>query len=290
MEDKKTVINAFFDPNTWTITYLIWDKVSKDAIVIDSVLDYDPVTVGTSTNSLEQIYTFVEANGLTVRAALDTHVHADHMTGMLELKKRYSCATGMGSKVPEIQSFFKGIFGMDDMVPDGSQFDYMLEDGQEVSFGTLTIRTIHTPGHTPACVSYLIDRQLFTGDAMFMPDFGTGRCDFPNGDANELYDSVVNKLYTLPSDTKVFVGHDYQPNGRELKFETTIGAAKKDNIQLKSDTPREEFVKWRQSRDRTLHLPKLIFQSVQVNINGGALPEPNEEGIRILKLPMNTSI
>jgi glyoxylase-like metal-dependent hydrolase (beta-lactamase superfamily II) len=290
MDKNRIQVQAFFDSNTWTNTYVVWDNVSGDTVIIDSVLDYDPISVSTSTSSLEQIYSFVEANNLNVRATLDTHIHADHMTGMQELKKRYSCATGMGSKVPEIQGYFKNVFAMDGMADDGSQFEYMLEDGQETDFGTVKVKTIHTPGHTPACASYLIDGNIFTGDAIFMPDFGTGRCDFPNGDANELYDSVIYKLYTLPNDTKVFVGHDYQPNGRELRYETTIGAAKIENIQLKDDTTREDFVQWRNSRDETLRLPKLIFQSVQVNINGGRLPAPNEAGLRMLKLPMNALI
>ncbi len=290
MDKSRTQVRGFFDSNTSTITYLVWDHASKDAVIIDSVLDYDPISVSTSTCSLEQIYASVESNNLKVRATLDTHIHADHMTGMQEIKKQYSCATCMGSEVPGIQGYFKAIFEMKDMAEDGSQFEHLLEDGQEIDFGSIKVKTIHTPGHTPACVSYLIDGNLFTGDAVFMPDFGTGRCDFPNGDANQLYDSVINKIYTLPDDTKVFVGHDYQPNGRELQFVTTIGEAKLENIQLRDETTREDFVKWRTSRDETLNLPRLIYQSVQVNINGGHLPEPNDAGMRILKLPLNALV
>ena len=284
-------IHSYFDEATNAACYIVKDPSSAACAVIDSIWDFDMASGRTHTAHADMLIDEISKNGWRLDWVIETHVHADHLSAAPYLVQQVGGKIAIGSNIDTVQKVFGKVFNAGtEFQMDGSQFDKLFDDRTYFKIGNMDVEVMHTPGHTPACVTYVIGNSAFIGDTLFMPDFGTGRCDFPNGDANELYDSVVNKLYTLPSDTKVFVGHDYQPNGRELKFETTIGAAKKDNIQLKSDTPREEFVKWRQSRDRTLHLPKLIFQSVQVNINGGALPEPNEEGIRILKLPMNTSI
>ena len=280
-------IEALYDDTTHTLTYLVWDPSSRDAVVIDPVMDFDPIAVRTSSESVERVAELIESKGLTLRGVLDTHAHADHLSGMALLKERYACESAVGSAFPKVQGLFKGLMGLDHLAEDGSQFDHLLDDGEELSFGSVAVKAIHTPGHTPACTSFLIGDALFTGDSMFMPDFGTGRCDFPAGSAEDLFDSVTRKLYTLPPETRVFVGHDYQPGGRELRYETTIGDSMRENIQLRGDTNREEFVTWRSERDATLKLPKLIFQSVQVNANAGVLPPPNEAGVSVLKVPMN---
>ncbi len=276
----------FFDPNTWTLTYLVYDADTLDAVIIDPVLDYDPLSVETSTSSADKVADEAERLGLNVHYVIDTHAHADHLSGMAHIKERLGAKMAIGAEIGAVQSVFKGVFNLDPAFPtDGSQFDVLLHDGEALEAGSLSILPIHSPGHTPACYVYQIRDAIFTGDVMFMPDFGTGRCDFPGGSANDLYDSI-QRLYALPGDTRVFVGHDYQPGGRELKCETTIDACRTENIQLRHDTTREEFVTWRTARDETLRPPKLIFQSLQVNVNAGTLPEPESNGMRYLRMPM----
>lgn len=280
-------IEAFFDDRTYTLTYVVHDEATRDAVVIDPVLDYDPLAVRVSTQSIERITAYVDAHGLKPRAILETHAHADHLSGSQRLKARYDAPVVIGSEITRVQGVFADVFDLGpDFTPDGSQFDRLLADGEVLEAGALRIEAIHTPGHTPACVTYRIEDAIFTGDTMFMPDFGTGRCDFPAGSAATLYASVVHKLYTLPDETRVFVGHDYQPGGRPLEFMTTIGASKAKNKQLRADTDEAEFVRWRTERDATLRPPGLLFESVQVNVNAGHLPEPSENGRRYLKLPI----
>lgn len=278
-------IETYFDPATYTLTYLVWDPASKDAVVIDPVLDFDMLAVKTSTESNDKVSAFVRDNDLNLRWVLETHAHADHISGSQVLKERHGSKVGIGAKITMVQDFFKGVFNRDDLAVDGSQFDGLFDDGDVVDAGSLAVEVIATPGHTPACVSYKIGDALFTGDALFMPDFGTGRCDFPKGSASDLYASV-KKLYALPDDTRVFVGHDYQPGGRELQWETSIAASKASNKQLQGDTPEAEFVKFRTERDAVLRPPRLIFQSIQANIDAGRLPTAEANGIRYLKLPM----
>jgi len=280
-------IQAFFDEATWTLTYVVYDPATRDAVIIDPVLDYDPLAISFSSESVDEVLQFVEANGLDVHYVLETHAHADHISGSQRLKKKLDAPVGIGEHIKTVQSLFKGVFDLpDDFATDGRQFDLLLADGETVHAGSLPIEILHTPGHTPACVTFKIGDALFTGDALFMPDFGTGRCDFPAGSAADLYDSITNKLYTLPDETRVFVGHDYQPGGRELRYETTIGESKAHNKQLTAETSRGDFVKFRSDRDATLSPPKLIFQSVQVNIDAGRLPAPSNNGRRYLKLPI----
>ncbi len=281
-----TNIQHFFDPRTWTLTYVAWDPATRDAVIIDSVLDFDPVNLRFFEESMDKLLAFVSENELAVHGVLETHVHADHITAAHRLRKKLDAKVVASSAVPAIQATFTDLLELNDQPTDGTGFDVLLDHGEVWRAGSLAIRAIHTPGHTPACVTYQIDDAVFTGDSMFMPDFGTGRCDFPKGSAEDLYDSVMERLYTLPDETRVFVGHDYQPGGRPLSFQTTIGESKKANIQLQADTPREQFVQWRAERDATLNLPSLIFNSVQINVNAGRLPTPSERGGRFMKIPV----
>jgi glyoxylase-like metal-dependent hydrolase (beta-lactamase superfamily II) len=280
-------VKHFFDKDTWTLTYVVYDSQSRDAVVIDPVWDYDPAASKMSTQSADEVIEFVEKQGLKVHYILETHAHADHVSGSQILKAQWpSAKVAIGAQIKAVQEVFKGVFNLKNLKTDGSQFDLLIDEGQEISAGTLNIDTIYTPGHTPACATYVIGDAVFTGDALFMPDYGTGRCDFPAGSADDLYTSVHDKLYTLPDTHRVFVGHDYMPNGRELKFETTIGEEKQSNIQLKQETSREEFVRFRTERDKTLAAPRLLLPSVQVNIDAGHLPQPEDNETSYLKIPI----
>ena len=278
-------IETIFDPRTYTLTYIVWDERSKDAVVIDPVLDFDPLAVRFFNETNDRVAEVVEANGLCLRWILETHAHADHISGSQWLREKFGAKVAIGAKITMIQDFFGSLFNRPDVVDAHGAFDRLLEDGDILEAGTLAVGVIATPGHTPACVTYQIGDAIFTGDALFMPDFGTGRCDFPKGSADDLYESI-QKLYGLPDDTRVFVGHDYQPGGRELRYETTIGASKVSNKQLQAVTTREEFVRFRSERDAKLSPPKLIFQSIQANVVAGKLPPEESNGMRYLKLPI----
>lgn len=281
-------IRALYDEATYTLTYLVWDPSSKDAVIIDPVLDYDPLASQIGTDSVDELIELIEHEGLRLRLVLETHAHADHLSASQVLRRRYDAPVAIGERIKEVQQTFKGVFDFgDEFATDGSQFDRLLKDGELVQAGTLAIQVIATPGHTPACVSFLIGDALFTGDALFMDDYGTGRCDFPRGSASELYHSIHERLYSLPDATRVFVGHDYQPGGREVRWETTIGKSKANNPQLRADTREGEFVEFRQARDKTLAPPRLIFQSVQVNVDAGRLPAPHANGRRYFELPID---
>ncbi len=281
-------VKAFFDAPTFTLTFVVWDEETKDAVVIDSVLNYDPLSSTTSTTSLDEVSDYVRQNGLRVHYALETHAHADHLSGAQMLKKRFDAKTAIGQHITAVQEVFKGVFDLgDDFATDGSQFDELIEHGETLQAGSLEVEAIATPGHTPACLSYLIGDALFTGDALFMHDYGTGRCDFPKGSASDLYDSVQDRLYSLPDETRVFPGHDYMPEDRPLAWETTIAKSKAENPHLRPETALKEFVSLRQARDKELDAPRLLFQSVQFNINGGQFTQPGSTGIRYFKLPVN---
>lgn len=284
----KPTVKEFFDKATWTLTYVVYDADSKDAVIIDPVWDYDPAASKMSTASADAVLTFVRDNQLKVHYILETHAHADHVSGSQILKKHIpGSKVGIGAKITDVQKVFKNVFNLDkDFPTDGSQFDLLLEEGKILQAGTLKIETIYTPGHTPACASYVIEDNVFTGDALFMPDYGTGRCDFPAGSADALYTSVHEKLYTLPDHYKVFVGHDYLPNGRELQFQSTIREEKEKNVQLAANTSREQFVEFRNTRDKKLAAPRLLLPSVQVNIDAGNLPKAEDNGTRYLKVPL----
>lgn len=283
----KPIVKEFFDKATWTLTYVVYDENTKDAIIIDPVWDYDPAASKLSTTSAEAVLGFVELHDLKVHYILETHAHADHVSGSQVLKQKLPKAkVGIGAKITDVQNVFKGVFNLDpEFKTDGSQFDVLIEEGRPLEAGSLKIDTIYTPGHTPACASYVIGDAVFTGDALFMPDYGTGRCDFPAGSADDLYTSV-QKLYKLPDETRVFVGHDYLPNGRPLAFESTIGDEKRNNIQINAETARAEFVHFRTTRDKTLAAPRLLLPSVQVNIAAGCLPKAETNGVSYLKIPV----
>lgn len=279
-------IQSFFDPATYTLTYLVFDPSTKDAVVIDPVLDYDPLGSQTSTASVEKLAAAIRAENLRVHYVLETHAHADHLTAAQWLKRRFEAKVVIGENIKAVQAVFKGVFDLPDLATDGSQFDLLAREGETMLAGSLAIETIATPGHTPACVTYKIGDAVFTGDALFIEDYGTGRCDFPKGSAEDLYESV-QKLYKLPDATRVFVGHDYQPNGREVRWETTIGRSKESNLQLRAGTKKEEFVAFRKKRDATLSAPRLLYPSVQVNVDAGRLPKAHANGLRYLATPIN---
>ncbi len=279
-------IKTYFDPATYTLTYVVFDAKTRDAVVIDPVLDYDPVGSSTSTESVSEVENFIRGEGLKLHYVLETHAHADHITAAQYLKRRFEAKVVIGRRITEVQETFKPVFDMQDLATDGSQFDTLVKEGDTLQAGPLAIRVLETPGHTPACVSFLIGDAVFTGDALFIEDYGTGRCDFPRGDAAALYHSIQDKLYTLPDETRVFTGHDYQPEGRPLRYETTIGASKQLNIQLKAATTEAEYVAFRTRRDSMLKAPRLLFPSIQINVDAGRLPAPGKSGIRLLKTPL----
>ncbi len=280
-------IKAFFHDESSTLTYVVWDADTKDAVVIDPVLDLDLQTWSVSTEAVDEVAAFVKSKALNLHWILDTHVHADHLTGMKVLKEKFGAPTAISEHITLVQDLFAGVYNMKGFDADGSQFDRLLSDGEVVRAGALEIEIIATPGHTPACTSFKIGDAVFAGDTMFMPDFGTGRCDFPKGSAEDLYDSITRKLYTLPDATRVFVGHDYAPGGRELAWETSVGESKERNIQLRHNTTREEFVKFRSERDATLKPPTYILPSLQVNIAAGDLPDAEDNGRSYFKMPVN---
>ena len=274
-----TIVQTFFDDATYTLTYVVYDETTRDAVIIDPVWDYDPLASQMSSESVQKVIDFVSTKNLIPHLILETHAHADHLSGAQLLKKEYPEAKlGIGEHITIVQETFKPVFGLPEAFKtDGSQFDLLLKEGRRVTAGSLAIDILYTPGHTPTCSSYVIGDKVFTGDALFMPDSGTGRCDFPRGSATDLYRSITQKLYTLPDTTRAFVGHDYQPQGRELAFETTIAAEKTGNIQLPDGRSEEQFVEFRSTRDATLKIPRLIFQSVQVNINAGTFYGADEQ-------------
>jgi len=283
-------VKEFYDEYTFTLTYVVYDDQSKDAVIIDPVLDYNPASGALSTKSVDEVLEFVKAKDLNVSHVLETHAHADHLSGAIEIKRRIpEIKVAIGEHITKVQEVFKGVFNFKEMKTDGSQFDVLLNEDNILKAGTIEVKTIFTPGHTPACSSYLIEDMVFTGDAIFMPDFGTGRCDFPAGNAKDLYHSVHNKLYELPDETRVYTGHDYpKSKGREMQFESTIGAQKKGNIQLKETTTEDEFVEMRTTRDSGLAAPRLLLPSVQVNINAGELPPAEDNGVQYLKMPIKS--
>ena len=284
-------IKPFFDKTTFTLTYLVYDESSKDAVIIDPVLDYDPAGGNLTHKSLNVLCDEIKSLDLKIKMILETHAHADHLSSSQALKELFPKAPlAIGENIRLVQKTFKPVFNMpESFITDGSQFDRLLKDGENVTCGTLEFSVIFTPGHTPACASYLFGKNLFTGDSLFMPDSGTGRCDFPEGSAKNLYQSVHERLYKLPNDIMVHTAHDYQPGGRELRFSCSLKEQKEKNIQLQEETKEEDFVQKREERDKKLSAPRLLFPSVQVNINGGKLPEAESNGKTYLKTPVRLS-
>jgi len=283
------VVKAFFDEATFTITYVVHDPETRRAAIIDSVLDYDPKSGRTSTDSADAVIAYVGAENLKVDWHLETHAHADHLSAAPYLKAKLGGRTGIGEHIRTVQGVFKDVFNAEKSFrTDGSQFDHLFADGETFRIGGIEARVMHTPGHTPACVTYLIGDAGFVGDTIFMPDFGTARCDFPGGDAKTLYHSIHDRLFALPDETRLYMCHDYKAPGRDTyAWETTVGEEKARNVQVNAGVAEEEFVSWRQARDKTLDMPVLILPSVQVNMRAGALPPPEDNGVSYLKIPVN---
>lgn len=280
-------IQHFFDSTTSTLTYVVHDPKTLDAVIIDPVWDFDPSSGKLSTKSMDTVISYLKENNLHPHFILETHAHADHLSSSQLFKKFFpEVRIAIGEKITEVQRTFKTILNLENIDTAGKAFDILLKEGQTLEAGSLSFKVLFTPGHTPACASYLIEDALFTGDALFMPDSGTGRCDFPSGSAENLYNSITQKIYSLPDNTRIFVCHDYQPEGRPVKFETTVKEQKDSNIQLRAQTTKNEYVEFRTKRDATLCTPKLLYPSIQVNISAGHLPEPEKNGTSYLKLPL----
>ena len=280
-------VHAFFDPDTWSLIYIVQDPNSGSCAIVDPVLDYEAASGQTTTESADEVVAKVEAENLTVEWILETHVHADHLSAAPYLQKRLGGKIGIGAHITEVQNIFGNLFNAEpEFHRNGSQFSQLFADGDTFAIGGLTVTAMHTPGHTPACMTYHIGDSLFVGDTLFMPDFGTARCDFPGGNARALYQSI-QRLFTLPPETRIFMCHDYMPNGREMRYETTVGEQKKFNIHLHDGISEDEFVTMRSAKDKTLGMPALMLPSVQVNMRAGELPPPEDNGIRYLKIPLD---
>lgn len=281
-------VYEFFDPKTFTYSYVVVDSASDQCAIIDSVLDYDPASGRTSYESVDKLIDFVKESKLTVEWILETHVHADHLSAAPYIKQKVGGKVSIGDKITVVQDTFGKLFNAgSDFVMDGSQFDHLFTDQETFTLGTIGAKAIHTPGHTPACMAYIIGDCVFVGDTLFMPDYGTARCDFPGGDAATLYQSI-QKLFTLPDDTRIFMCHDYKAPGRdEYQFETTIGEERLHNIHVNQEKTEQQFVEMREKRDATLNMPTLLLPSVQVNMRAGELPPEEDNGIRYLKIPLN---
>ncbi|MFN3629126.1 MAG: MBL fold metallo-hydrolase [Casimicrobiaceae bacterium] len=279
-------IQSYFDPDTWTVTHIVSCPTTRKTAIIDSVLDYDPKSGRTSTASAQKVLDYVKANDLSVDWHLETHAHADHFSAAPWLKERLGGKIAIGEQIKTVQKVFSGIFNAKDIDADGRQFDVLFKDGDTFAVGEIPFRVMHTPGHTPACLTYITDGHAFVGDTLFMPDYGTARCDFPGGDAATLYRSI-RKLLSLPGDTKLHLCHDYQPGGREPRWVTTVDEQRRSNIHVHDGVTEEEFVAMRTARDKTLAMPALILPSVQVNARAGHMPPPEDNGVAYLKIPLN---
>lgn len=284
-------IEGFFDPATWTVSYIVLDKSTMQCALVDSVLDFDPKSGRTNTASADKLIARVRELEASVQWILETHVHADHLSAAPYLKQHLGGKVGIGQHITTVQQVFGKLFNAGgDFVRDGSQFDHLFADDETFAIGNLKCRAMHTPGHTPACMTYVVsegdDTAAFVGDTLFMPDYGTARCDFPGGDARTLYRSI-NKVLSLPSHTRLYMCHDYQPGGREVQFVSTVADEREANIHVRNGVSEDEFVVMRSARDAKLDMPTLILPSVQVNMRAGHLPEAEDNGIRYLKIPLN---
>jgi glyoxylase-like metal-dependent hydrolase (beta-lactamase superfamily II) len=283
----KPDVRAFFDAATWTLTYVVKDPDSVHCAIIDSVLDYDAASGRTRTESADRVIAMIQADDLIVDWILETHVHADHLSAAPYLHRALGGQIGIGNHIVDVQTIFAALFNVEpEFKRDGSQFDALFDDNETFQIGGMTATAMHTPGHTPACMSYLIGDALFVGDTLFMPDYGTARCDFPGGDARTLYQSI-QRLLALPPETRMFLCHDYLPNGRELTYQTTVEAQRRSNIHVHSGISEEEFVTMRTAKDQTLSMPTLILPSVQINMRAGQLPPAEANGTRYLKIPLD---
>ncbi|ATB65443.1 MBL fold metallo-hydrolase [Pseudomonas mosselii] len=284
-------VEEFFDKATWTISYLVMDGETRQCALIDSVLDYDPKSGRTCTDSADKLIARVEALDAKVQWILDTHVHADHLSAAAYLKERLGGSIAIGAQITQVQKVFGTLFNAEPgFARDGSQFDVLFEDEEGFRIGNLHARALHTPGHTPACMSYMVEDAgeiaVFVGDTLFTPDYGTARCDFPGASARTLYQSI-RRLLAFPDQTRLFMCHDYLPGGRELRFVTTVAEQRADNIHIHEGVSEDSFVQMREARDKTLDMPVLILPSVQINMRSGQFPEPEANGVSYLKIPLN---
>ncbi|WP_417553009.1 MBL fold metallo-hydrolase [Marinomonas fungiae] len=281
-------VKAFFDEATFTVSYVVSDETTKSCVIIDSVLDYDHASGHTSTKSADDVIHYVQSEALSVEWILETHVHADHLSAAPYLKKALGGKIVIGDNITTVQNTFGKLLNAEpQFARDGSQFDHLVHEGDELTFGQQRVEVLHTPGHTPACVTYVIGDAAFVGDTLFMPDYGTARCDFPGGDAATLYRSI-QKIFALPESTRLFMCHDYKAPGREeYIWETTVAEQKANNVHIHQGITEEAFCKMRTSKDATLAMPRLIWPSVQVNMRAGDLPPAEENGTRYLKTPIN---
>jgi glyoxylase-like metal-dependent hydrolase (beta-lactamase superfamily II) len=280
-------IRAFFDEATNSVSYLVADPATRAAAAIDPVLGFDPVSGRIDHEGADRILSAAEEGGYSIAWILETHAHADHLSAAQYLKRRTGAKLAIGAGIREVQGAFAPRFGADDVKPDGGDFDRLLDDGEALPLGDLTIEVIATPGHTPACVSYKVGDAVFVGDTMFMPDYGTARCDFPGGDARQLYRSM-QRILSLPRETRLFMCHDYKAPGRDaFAWETTVGEQRDRNVHIAGGVGEDDYVAMRTARDATLKVPKLLYPAIQVNIRGGRLPPPDANGMRYLKLPLS---
>jgi glyoxylase-like metal-dependent hydrolase (beta-lactamase superfamily II) len=281
------IVHGIFDPATWTVTYVVYEKEGSACAIIDSVLDYDPKSGRTSTESADKAIAFVREKNLQVQWILETHAHADHLTAAPYLKAKLGGQTAIGDHITAVQRVFKGIFNLEaSFKEDGTQFDHLLQMDETFAIGNLSAQAIYVPGHTPACVAYQVGDAVFVGDTLFMPDVGSARCDFPGGCAKTLYASA-RKILSLPGNTRLFMCHDYPPETRDVKFETTVAEQRAHNIHLHDGIDEAEFVRMRTERDATLAMPVLILPAVQINIRAGAFPPKDDNGVSYLKIPLN---
>lgn len=280
-------VTAFFDEATNTVTYAVVDPDPKQCAIIDPVLDYDFASGRTATVTADHLIRHVEDNGLRLEWILETHVHADHLTAAPYIKEKLGGQICIGSHIKSVQEVFVNLFNIPDVAVDGSQFDRLITDGDELPLGSMHIQVMHTPGHTPACKTFVVGDAAFVGDTLFMPDFGTARCDFPGGDAAVLYQSI-QKIFSLPEDTRLFMCHDYKAKGRdEFAWETSVAEQREKNVHIHDGVSEAEFVTFRNGRDKELGVPKLIIPSIQINIRGGNLPAAESNGTSFLKVPLN---
>lgn len=285
--NSRITTQAFFDPHTWTVTYVVSSKADRRAAVIDPVLDYDFKSGHTSTTSADQVLAYLQAQDLSVDWILETHAHADHLSGAHYIKEQVGGRIAIGENIRAVQSTFKAVFNLDaDFATDGRQFDHLIKDGEVFKIGEVEAVAMLVPGHTPADLAYRIEDSIFVGDTLFMPDVGTARADFPGGDAHALYRSI-HKVLALPLETNIFVCHDYPPASRQAQWQTTVGEQRAKNIHVHDGISEEQFVAMRAARDATLEMPSLIIPAIQVNVRAGEMPAPEANGIRYLKVPLN---
>ena len=280
-------VQAFFDHATNTVSYIVYDPATKKAAIIDPVLDFTPRNGRIATTSADALLTAAAGQGLDIIYVLETHAHADHLSAAHHLREVTGAPVIIGAQITQVQTIFGALFEADDVTHDGAAFDRLVQDGDSLPLGKLSINVLHTPGHTPACVTYVIGDAAFVGDTMFMPDYGTARADFPGGSAHALYGSI-RKIFDLPPETRIFVGHDYLPKGRsEYVWETTVADQRAHNVHMHDGISEAEFIAMRTARDKTLEAPQLILPALQVNIRAGALPPASPGGHVYLRLPIN---